>query len=130
MKDSPSSFRFVPSRVQGLPDVSEAAVFPDRLELRSGSQWVVFPFASIARWPRPFWLWRELSRVGLRPRWLPVADRNWFCPPADRFFVFYTSPPVTVCMPNDEPSEGYAETYFVRVQQVIKAGGFSTVDVG
>ena len=25
--------RFVPSRVEGLPDASEAAIYPDRLEL-------------------------------------------------------------------------------------------------
>jgi hypothetical protein len=30
--------RFAPSRVEGLADVSEVAVFPDRLELKAGGQ--------------------------------------------------------------------------------------------
>jgi hypothetical protein len=39
--------QFVPSRVDGLQDVSEAVVYPDRLELRSAGQWVVFRFTDI-----------------------------------------------------------------------------------
>jgi hypothetical protein len=122
--------RFVPSRVEGLADVSEVAVFPDRLELKTAGRWVAYPFASIARWPRPAWLWRLLFRTGLRPRFLPVADRDWFHPPADRFFAFYTTPPIVVHMPADEPADRYVGTRFVSVQQVMAAGGFVTVDLG
>jgi hypothetical protein len=113
-----------------MAGVTEVAVFPDRLELSTAEGSVVYPFASIARWPRPAWLWRMLSRLGLRPRCLPVADRDWIHPPPDRFFAFYTGPPVVVRMPNDEPAGGYAATYFVRVRQVIAAGGFHTMDLG
>lgn len=130
MDSSPECVRFIPSRVEGLSDVTEAVVFPDRLELKCCERWVVHPFAEIARWPRPAWLWRMLFSVGLRPRWLPVADRDWFYLPPDRYFVFYTSPPLKVYMPTDERSEGYAETSFVRVQQVLAAGGFATFDLG
>ena len=117
-------FRFVPSRVDGLRDVSEAAIYPDRIELRSAGQWVSFRFTDFARWPRPAWLWRFLSRIGWRPRWLPVADRDW------RFIAFYTTPPVTVGLPADEPTGGYEETYVARIQRVICAGGFNTFDLG
>jgi len=122
--------RFVPSRIEGVPDVSEAAVFPDRLELKSGDRRLVYPFASMARWPRPVWLWRLLAHIGVRPRSLPVADRDWFHAPPDRFFAFYTSPRLVVFMPTDELADGYAETYFARIQQIIREGGFDTFDLG
>ena len=122
--------RFVPSRVEGLPGVTEAAVFPDRLELNTANSRVRYPFAAMARWPRPAWLWRRLFRLGLRPRWLPVADRDWFHSPPGRFFAFYTTPPVKVFMPADDVPSPYAETCFFRVQQAINAGGYSTFDLG
>ena len=84
--DPEPCLNFVPSRVEGLPDVTEAVVRPDRLELRSAGEWVVRPFDRMARWPRPEPLWRLLARLGWRTRWLPVADRDWFHPPRDRFF--------------------------------------------
>lgn len=122
---------FIPSRAEGLPDVSEVVVHPDYLELKSADRWVRICFTEIARWPRPTWLWRSLFRLGWRARWLPVADRDWFAsPPSQRFFAFYTSPKLVVCMPADEPTEGYAETYFVRMQQVMLRGGFSSYDLG
>jgi hypothetical protein len=123
------SLRFVPSRVEGLPGVTEVAVFPNRLELLSEGRWVVIRLADIAAWPRPRWLRRRLAWTGWRPAWLPVADRDWFHPSADRFFRFYTTPPVTVYMP-DETGVGYGETVFRRLQNVIGRGGFSTFDLG
>jgi hypothetical protein len=33
-------------------------------------------------------------------------------------------------MPADELSDEYAQTYFVRVQMIIRAGGFATFDLG
>ena len=122
--------RFVPSRVEGLPDVGEVIVRPDRLELLSAGRWVVFRFAEIARWPRPARLWRLLYRLGWRPRWLPVADRDWFHPPRDRFFRFYTIPPLKVFLADEDREIGYGETLFRRVQEVIGSGGFHTFDLG
>jgi hypothetical protein len=121
--------RFAPSRVDGVPGVTEVAVFPDRLELASPDSRRVIPFADIARWPSPRWLWRRLFRIGWRPRWLPVADRDWFHPPADRFFAFYTTPPIVVYMP-DEAGVEYPETCFRKVQDVLGSGGFTTFDLG
>src|SRR5262245_4580231 len=105
--------RFVPSRVEGLPNVTEVVVHPDRLELNSAGQWVILRFRDIARWPSPTWLWRLLTRLGWRPNWLPVADRDWFHKPPDRFFAFYSSPPVVVRMPVDEPAE-HGSSHFLR----------------
>src|SRR5262245_37110194 len=128
--DSNNGLRFVPSRVEGLPDVTEVAFFPDRLELRSAGRWVVYPFASIARWPRPAWFWRLLHRLGLRPHRPLVGERDWSHLPPDRFFAFYTTPRLVVYMPHDEPAGGYGETYFARVNLVLAAGGFCTFDLG
>jgi hypothetical protein len=122
--------RFIPSRVEGLPGVTEAAVYPDRLELLSGGRWVSFPFADIARWPRPAWLWRRLARLGWRPRWLPVGQRDWFHPPSERFFRFYTQPPIVVYMADEPWDTDYGSTLFRRVQDVMLEGGFNTWDLG
>jgi hypothetical protein len=122
--------RFVPSRVEGLPDVSEVAVRPDRLEFFSGGKWIVIRYSEIARWPRPVWLWRLAARHGWRPRWLPVGDRDWFHPPRDRFFRFYTDPPLTVFLADEDRGIGYGETLFRRVREVIESGGINTDDLG
>src|SRR5262245_35982408 len=121
--------RFAPSRVEGLPDVTEVAVFPDRIELLSGGRWVVFRFWDIARWPRPAWLWRLLARAGWRRHWPMVGDRDWFHRPPDRFFGFFTTPKVVVYMP-DERGVGYGQTCFHRLQEVVMAGGYATFDLG
>jgi len=125
------NLRFVPIAVEGLPDVTEAAVFPNRLELLSEDRRIVIRFLDIARWYRHSWLYRTLARLGFGVRgWPCVADRDWFHPPAGRFFRFYTTPEVTVYMP-DEPRElAYADTMFRRVQDVIALGGFGTCDLG
>ena len=56
--------RFVPAGVEGLPNVTEVVVFPDRLELLSGGEWVVVRLLDIARWIRRGWLYRPLARLG------------------------------------------------------------------
>ena len=123
--------RFVSSGVEGLPDVTEVAVFPDRLELLSEGKPVVIRFLDIAHWYRRGWLYRPLARLGFGVRgWPSVADRDWFHPPAGRYFRFYTAPPVRVYMP-DEPRElDYGKTMFRRVQNVIGLSGFTTFDLG
>src|SRR5579862_3451212 len=103
--------RFVLSRVDGLPDGTEVAVFPDRLELLSAGKWVSFRFVDIAKWPAPAWISRLRYRFGWRPRWLPIADRDWFHPPAERFFSFYSNPPVTIRMPVCDPYERERSTF-------------------
>jgi len=125
------SLRFVPSAVEGLPGVTEVAVLPDRLELLSNGRWVKVRFLDIARWHRRGWLYRPLARLGLGVRgWPSVADRDWFHPPAERFFRFFTAPPVTVYMPDEPRETSYGRTMFRRVQDVMAAGGFGTFDLG
>jgi hypothetical protein len=122
--------QFVPSRVEGLSDVTSVTVFPDRIELASAAGVVTHWFADIARWPTPAFLWRLLYRLGVKARWLPVADRDWFHEPADMFFEFYTTPRLKLCMPRDESKEDYGSSYFVRIQNVLREGGFDTFDLG
>ena len=121
--------RFVPSGVERLPEVTEVVVRPDRLEVRTEGRWLTFRLTDIARWPRPAWLWRVLYRLGWKPRWRPVADRDWFHRPRERFFAFYTEPRLVVRMPADEPPER-DRGCFGRMQQVLWAGGFQTFDLG
>jgi hypothetical protein len=122
--------RFVPSRAEGLPAVTEVAVYPDRLEVLSAGRWVSFRLADIAVWPHPAFLRRWLASLGWRPRWLPVGERDWFHPPSERFFRFYTRPPLVVYMPDEPPETNYGSTLFRRVQDVMRAGGFDTWDMG
>jgi hypothetical protein len=121
--------RFRPKRVEGLSWVHEV-VFPDRIVLSRADETVTHRFADIARWPWPRVMWRLLHRLGIRPKWLPVADRDWFQAPADMCFEFYTQPRLKVFMPEDEAKDSYGHTYFVRIQNVIRSGGFETVDLG
>jgi len=121
---------FEPSRVEGLPHVTEVAVHPQELALFSGGEWVCYRFAEIAHWPTPGAFWRAVSMLGWRPKQLYVGERDWFHPPAERFFRFFTTPPITVYLA-DEPAEtDYGSTLFQRVLQVIAEGGFWTYDLG
>jgi hypothetical protein len=124
-----TQLHFVPSRVEGLPDVTEAVIRPDQLELCSGGRWMIFRFTDIAEWPRPIWYWRLRYRLGFPPSWLPVADRDWFHAPPERFFRFFTDPTIIVYMPVDEPRE-HSLSNFYRVQEVLRVGGFATFDLG
>ena len=121
--------RFVPSRVDGVPDVVEAAIYPERLELRCADRLLVYRFDEIAEWSSPAWLWRLFARMGFRPKWLPVGERDWFHPPRERYFRFFTNPRITLYMP-DEPPETYSQTLFRRVQDRMREGGFDTWDLG
>jgi hypothetical protein len=122
--------RFIPTRVEGLPEVTEAAVFPDRLELCSAGKWVCFRFVEMVEWPHPAWLWRLLARFGWRRRSMLVGERDWFHPPSGRFFRFFTSPRIVVYMPDEAAETNYGSTWFRRVQDVMERGGFTTWDLG
>lgn len=122
---------FVPSAVEGLPSVTDVAVFSDRLELLSDNKWTVIRFRNIARWNRYAWLCRPLARLGFPVLGHPsVADRDWFHPPAERFFRFYGAPAVTVYMPDEPEGLKIEETMFRQVQSVIHSGGYCTFDLG
>ncbi len=131
MTTPPTSLRFVPSEVEGLPFVTEAVLFPDRLELLSEGKWAVIRFLDIARWYRWEWVYRPSARLGFRVRgWPLVADRDWFHPPEGRFFRLYTTPQITVYTPDEPPDTSYGQTIFRRFQDVLLEGGFGTYDLG
>ncbi len=121
---------FVPSRVEGLPDVTEAVVAPDRLILLSRGRWASVSFAEIAHWPRPTRLRRWLAQLGWRPCWLPVGEHDGFHPPSARFFRFFTRPPIVVSLADEPRDRDYGSTLFARVRNVLREGGFHTWDLG
>jgi hypothetical protein len=122
MTTSVESLRFVPKRVEGLPDVGEVVVFADRLELLSAGKWVVVRFAAIADHGQ--WLHRLLSRLVFSPEPPCVGKRDWFNAPEDRFVSFCTTPRFVVYFP-DEPGAEYDPTCFRRLQKIITQGGFA-----
>jgi hypothetical protein len=132
MATKEDQLRFVPSAIDGSPSVSEVTLFPDRVELLSEDRWVVIRFLDIARCYRvASCFYRLIARFGWGVKgWPSVADRDWFHPPPERFFRFFTKPPITIYMPDEPRETPYAETMFRRVQNVIGLGGFSTQDLG
>ena len=127
---TPTPLRFVPSRVEGWPAITEVAIYPDRFELNSAGRWTSVRYWNIAQWPRPRWFWQALARLGRKPRWLPIGGRDWCREPTERYFRFFTAPRLVVYMPAEEPNTMYGETLFRRIQDVIAAGGYSTWDLG
>ena len=121
--------RFAPSRVEGMDNVIEVVVHVDRLELHAPSEERVIRFVDIAQWPSPRWLWRWLKRRGLTRRGGLIGERDWFHPPAERFIRVYSSPSITIYMPN-EVGVTYHDTVFHRSQVIMAIGGYSTFDLG
>ena len=122
------SLSFVPSWVEGIDGVSKVTVFLDRLEITANGERRIVHFDEIAEWPRPRWLWKTVSRCGWRPGWLPIGERDWFHPPAQRFFRFFTTPRLTIYLPDDH--EDYECSLFRRVQDVLFKGGYNTDGLG
>lgn len=120
--------RFVPSRVVGMEGVAEVVVGPTFLELITATETRRIELRTIGRHQ---WSW--LARVvrWLRGRDSPalVADRDWFHAPGERSFTWYTTPPVTTCMPVGD-AEGFRQGMFHRIQDVLRSGGFVTYDLG
>src|SRR5262245_14646023 len=130
-KPAADGLRFAPGAVEGLPDVTEMEVFPDRLELLSEGRWVTIRFPSIARWHRRGRLYRALARLGLGVwGWPSVADRLWRPRPCVSIFAFYTDPRVVVHVPYYPTDVSYTDKVFQRVKLVMAAGGFGTFDMG
>jgi hypothetical protein len=123
--------RFVPTDVEGLPGVTEVAVFPDRLEFLSEGNWVTVHLLDVARWYRRGWLYRPLAHLGFGVwGWPSVADRMWYPRPGVSFFEFYTKPKIVVHVPYYPTDVGHMDTVFQRVKRVLATGGFSTFDLG
>jgi hypothetical protein len=128
-EDAAGLVRFRPSRAEGLPDVREVVVYPDRLLVCSAESWLTFPFSRMGR-RQESRLASFVKRLAGRDPWpLLVADRDWFHPPPDRFFRWYTDPPLRTCMPQDEPAD-HAASNFWRIQKVLASGGYATFDLG
>lgn len=120
---------FIPSRVEWMVEVKSVTVRPDRLELESADGIQEIRFREIGRLQESRMV-RFLKKLGgMRPAAVMVAERNWFQSPQDRYFLFYTSPPLTICMPSDDALV-YVESVFFRVQGIIRLGGYATFDLG
>ena len=124
------SLRFVPSRVEGLPEVTEGRGLPQPIRIALGGELAgvsVRRDRSLASSRLPV---RQFALLGWQPRWLPVGQRDWFHPPSERFFRFYTRPCIVIFMPDEAIDTAYGSTLFRRIQDVMLEGGFSTYDMG
>ena len=126
--DTPDSISFVPSRVDGLDAVSLITVEPIRITFVCRTSPRVFLFADFGH-PVGSFFSRVVDRMMFRRPWRIIGERDWFHPPPDRFFRFYTDPQITVYMPTDDVRE-YGPSVFCRVQWVWRAGRFDTWDLG
>ena len=115
--------RFVPSRCEGVSGVDAVTVHPDALELHIGAGRTVHRFADLAG--RPTGLRAAVDWLARTPR--TIGERAWFHPPAERFFRFDTTPPITLFMPASDTEQG--ETWRA-IRAVLQAGGYATRDLG
>lgn len=120
---------FTPSRVDWITEVHSVTIWPNCLGVETADGGQKFRFEEIGRIQESgimrFMRWLS----GSRPFGMLVADRDWFHPPQNRFFRFYTDPPMTVYMPSNE-TVGYEDSFFFRIQAVIGCGGYETFDLG
>src|SRR3954454_12431503 len=91
------SVRFVPSRVEGVSNVLEVVVRPDRLELRGDQGWVSVEYRPLIDQTGPLTIFERMFGWGGRP---PIAairfSREHY---AQSFVRFLTEPPITLYMP-------------------------------
>lgn len=123
--------RFVPERVEGIDDVVEAAVYSDRLVLKSSNEERTYRYAKSLQPFSPvwilYWLIRFLGRIGIH---VDVAGRigecDWIVQPA--FMAFDTSPPIRLMFPRGM-SVTERERLFQQVQRVLAASGLRLTDL-
>lgn len=118
----------IPSKVEGIDRVHKIIVHPDQLEIYRSESTLRINFAQIAR-PQGSVFYRFMQRAIGKTLPSLVADRNFFARPNERWFAFYTEPELRIFMPDDESKE-YPASYFFRIQQVIRSGGYETYDCG
>ena len=118
----------IPSKVEGIDHIHKIIVHPDQLEIYRSEGTLRINFAQIAR-PQGSVFYRFMQRAIGKTLPSLVADRNFFARPNERWFAFYTEPELRIFMPNDESIE-YPSSYFFRIQQAIRSGGYDTYDCG
>ena len=121
--------RFIPTKCEGLPDVTEVDVFTDRLEIKSAGALHVYHFEDMVQWPRHHWIFSILEKFHLRSRWRPIGERDWFHKPGERFFRFFTTPPIQIYIPDTEEMD-YHHSIYLKVLKIILKGGYDTSDLG
>jgi hypothetical protein len=111
-----------------MDDVSEVAIFPDRLEVYAGGSWQVLKLdVATLRW-----LWAPINWIcrlldGRTGRALTMVGEREFCT-EKRYFLFFTRPRLKVYTPTEHELP-YTETYSFRISQILLRGGYSTYDL-
>ncbi|MDE2509075.1 MAG: hypothetical protein KGM43_17870 [Planctomycetota bacterium] len=112
------SYHFKPTKVDGIPEVTEVFVDPTGLELKTSGAWIDVRFDEIAVGGRPRILWKILRQMGLRLG-TPVVG-EWTSPQvASLGLVFYTAPRLVVQLPEADPVN-----IGRRIETVVALGGF------
>ncbi len=112
------SYHFKPTKVDGLPEVTEVFVDPTGLELKTAGAWIDVRFEEIAVRGRPHVLWKVLGRMGLRLG-APVVG-EWTSPQVARLgLVFYTTPRLVVQLSEADPVK-----IARRIETVVALGGY------
>jgi hypothetical protein len=120
--------RFRPSKVRGLPDVDEVAVYPDQLDVRTAGEWRTFRFADFGLRQDSQWGARLKEKLGIRPYRTLVAHLVYVREPYEEsHFEFLTDPRLTVYMPADGPALS-PDSHFRRIQEVLRRGGYTADD--
>ena len=128
MPDQAAVVEFVPSRSEGLADVTLVRFEPYRLTVVTGGAQKSFAYADFAQWPRPALVWRSLWRLGWRRTYLPVGERHWSVDHQAARIRFFTKPSLTIWMP-EAGHRPYGTSPWRRIQERLGASGFATWDM-
>jgi hypothetical protein len=125
----PPCVRFFPSRVEGeWSDVREVVIKPSELMVHGEGGWVTVPFSTIGR-RQELKIVSFLKRlVGVKPLCRIVGERDWCRPPTERFFLWFTVPPLKTYMPSTE-TPYYSGSLFPQIHETLHHGGFTTFDL-
>ena len=118
--------RFIPPEVQGIPDVSEVAIFSDRVEVQTASIRTTFRFENVAKRQEAILISWLKRLVGKAPFPLVVGERE-FCTKR-RYVSFYTNPMLKAFTPPDADAP-YQETYIFRINDLLQRSGYCTYDM-
>jgi hypothetical protein len=118
--------RFIPSKVEGAAGVVEAALFPDRVELRGERGTKTVHYTSIVPKREPTTVFDRLFRFRPPPPCVAAVfySRQHY---ASGFVRLLTDPPITLYMPVEGPTQ-FPDSVFSRILKVIRSGGYGYYD--
>jgi hypothetical protein len=118
--------RFSPAEVMGLPAVSEVAIHPEHVDVKTNDSWRTFAFRQFGRRQQPLLeVW--FRRLVGRPAYPLIVGEREFC--TDRRYIQFNSEPKLRIYTPPDFDLNYEDTFLARIGAVLRSGGFDTIDM-